>query len=393
MTDAIYLDHNATSPPLPEVADVVREASLQYGANPGSQHQAGRQARRALEDARERIGELLGARVGQTNSDRVIFTSGGTEANNLALLGLLGDRHPQGTHVAGHLITSTIEHPSVLEPAAQLELHGWRVDRVGVDEHGVTSLDQIEQALRPETSLVSLMLANNETGVLQQVAEVAQLCDVWNILQHTDAAQVVGKLPVDFTGLRLAMLSCAAHKFQGPLGIGALVVRHDVPLRATTFGGHQQADLRPGTEMVALACGMCAALECWRRDADCRCQRLSSLRDQLEQTIVANLPNAIVIGSGAKRLPNTSNIAFAGLDRQALVMALDMAGIACSTGSACASGSSELSPTLMAMGVDNEAANGAVRFSLGATTTAAEVAEASRRILSTCHRLRHLGNR
>ncbi len=389
MANSIYLDYNATSPILPEVADAVREASLQYGANPGSQHKAGRLVRCALEDTRERVGELLGARIGGRNAARVIFTSGGTEANNLALFGLLG----APSQSAKHLVTSAIEHPSILEPAGRLQQQGCQVTRVGVDEKGVARLDEIEQALRRETRLVSLMLGNNETGVLQPVAEVAQLCAARGVPFHCDAAQVVGKLPVNFAELNLSMLSCAAHKFQGPLGIGALILRHDISLRPITLGGHQQADLRPGTETVALAIGMRMALECWQREADQRRKRIASLRDRFEQLVLAELPDVIVIGQHAPRLPNTSNLAFVGLNRQALVMALDLEGVACSTGSACSSGSSELSPTLVAMGLDKKATEGAVRFSMGAGTTASEVAEAASRILCCSQRLRHLGNR
>jgi cysteine desulfurase len=182
-------------------------------------------------------------------------------------------------------------------------------------------------------------------------------------------------------------MSCAAHKFQGPLGIGALIVRHDVGLRAAQFGGHQQAGLRPGTEMLALAVGMCTALEAWCREAKERAQRLRQFRDQLEQAIVGEVPSAVVIGQRAERLPNTSNIAFVGLDRQALLMALDMAGVACSSGSACASGSSEPSPVLVAMGLEKALIDGSVRLSLGASTTAVEIEEATRRILGVCQQL------
>jgi len=384
----IYLDHNATSPILPAAADAVREASLQYGANPGSQHEPGRQARRALEDARERFAELLGARTGSTHPDRVIFTSGGTEANNLALFGLLGAKG----QAAGHLVTSAIEHPSILEPAERLQQQGCRVTRIGVNKNGIVRLDEVEQALGPETRLVSLMLGNNETGVLQPIAEVAPMCAARGIPLHSDAAQVVGKLPVHFAELGLAMLSCAAHKFRGPLGIGALVVRHDVALQPIAFGGHQQADLRPGTDTVALAIGMLTALEHRLRNVDEQHQKTASLRDHFERQIQSEIPAAVVIGQDSPRLPNTSNIAFVGLNRQALVMALDLEGIACSTGSACSSGSSELSPTLVAMGLDKQAAEGAIRFSLGTETTSAEINLACRRILRCCQRLRQAGN-
>ncbi|NOZ38920.1 MAG: cysteine desulfurase [Planctomycetes bacterium] len=401
MTNHIYLDHNATTPLLPEVADAVRDASVRYHANPGSQHQPGRQARRALEEARLQVGKLLGARTTGMNADRVIFTSGGTEAANLALFGLLGglpgpssptspasslQRAAPTASSPTHFLTSTIEHPCILESAAQLP--NCEVEQLPVDTNGVVDLDQVRRRLRPETRLVSVMLANNETGVLQPVAEIAALCAEQGIAMHSDAAQMIGKLPVDFTRLNLSAMSCAAHKFNGPLGIGALLVRHNLPLQPTLFGGHQQGGLRPGTETVALAIGMQTALECWHRTAIKNIQRIARLRDQFEQILTAELPTVEVLGSGAARLPNTSNLAFVGMNRQALLMALDQAGVACSSGSACASGSSELSPVLLAMGLKKEVIEGSIRFSLGVTTTTAEIEESCRRILSLCKRLR-----
>jgi len=379
MSEFIYLDHNATTPVLPEVADAVREASLRHGANPGSQHGPGRQARRALEEARERVGELLGACMAGVAADRVIFTSGGTEAANLAVFGLLRESDRHG-------MTSAIEHPCVLEAVEQLQ--NCEFERLGVNTDGVVDVEQLRARLRPETGLVSVMLANNETGVLQPVGEIAAICAERGVPVYTDAAQAVGKVPVDFTALNVAALSCAAHKFCGPVGIGALVLRRGVELQPRLFGGHQQAGLRPGTEMVALAIGMRTALECWQRTAAESQARLAGLRDQFERTLVAELPTVEVIGGGVARLPNTSNLAFVGINRQALVMALDQVGIACSTGSACASGSSEPSPVLVAMGLDRAIVEGSIRVSFGATTSGAEVEEACRRILSVCKRLR-----
>jgi cysteine desulfurase len=400
---AIYLDHNATAPVLPEVADAVRDAALRYGGNPASQHEAGREARRALEAAREQIGEILGARMAGMDADQVIVTSGGTEANNLALHGLLAGRHapPQprpslvGTSAASQqqrdsarLIISAIEHPSIARTAEHIASLGWQVDQLDVDARGVLRLDQAESLLASGPQLVSVMLASNETGVLQPVAEIAKLCRERGVLIHTDAVQAVGKLPVSFQELGVDALTAAAHKFHGPLGIGVLIVRHGVNLEPALRGGFQQAAMRPGTESAALAIGMQTALELWQREAAERRERMASLRDQLEQQILAGYPDAVVIGGDAPRLPHTSNIALVGLDRQALVMAFDLAGVACSTGSACASGSSEPSPALTAMGLPEAVISSAVRFSLGATTTAAEIDEAARRILRVCNHLR-----
>jgi len=315
-------------------------------------------------------------------ADRVVFTSGGTEAANLAVFGLLR----AADCPSKHFLTTAIEHPCILETADQLQ--NCEVGHLQPNTDGTIDLGQFRAQLRSETQLVSVMLANNETGVLQPVAEIAKICAEQGIAMHTDAAQAVGKLPVDFANLNVTALSCAAHKFCGPLGIGALLLRHDVPLQPTLFGGHQQAGLRPGTEMVALAVGMATALECWHSSAHETFGRLSKLRDQFEQTITAAIPSVEIIGSGAPRLPNTSNLAFVGFNRQALLMALDQVGIACSSGSACASGSSEPSPVLMAMRLEKTVVAGSVRFSLGSSTTATEIEEACRRILSVCQRLR-----
>lgn len=379
MKQVIYLDNNATTEMLPEVADAIREASLRYSANPSSQHQRGREARRVLEEARARIGQLLGLRNSGMTADRLVFTSGGTEANQLAIRGLAAK--------PGRIVVSQIEHPSVAGCLEQLEQQGWQIGRVPAKSTGEVAVEQIAEQLTPETRMVVLMLGNHETGVLQPVAEVAALCAERGIALHTDAAQVVGKLPVDFAALNVATLSCAAHKFHGPLGIAALAVRYDVTVQPMWLGGHQQAALRPGTESVALAVGMQVALECWHTAAQQRRLRMTELRDRFENTLCQEIADCGVIGADASRLPHTSNLAFRGLDRQALMMALDLEGVACSTGSACASGSSEPSPVLIGMGLPEAAIQGAIRFSLGSFTTQADVDEGCRRIIKVCNRL------
>ncbi len=381
MSDSIYLDNNATTPLLPEVADAMREAALCYPANPASQHRAGQAARRALEQARERISQILGAKTTGMDADRLYFTSGGTEANNLAILGLLAGQLP------GHFITSAIEHPSLLGPAAELERRGWQVTRIGATEDGIDNIDEFIASLRDDTRLVSIMAANNETGVLQPLAEISKLCAAHNIPFHTDAAQWVGKLPMGFHD-QFDALSFAAHKFHGPVGIGALLLRGDVAISPQLFGGHQQNAVRPGTESVALAVGMQVAFEAWHLAGATRGQRLTAMRNEFESLICAAIPAATVIGWNAPRLPNTSNIAFPGVDRQAFFLALDTAGVACSTGSACASGSSKPSPVLLAMGLKRELVEGALRFSFGALSTEEDAQEASRRIINAYQHLR-----
>ncbi|MBL8828562.1 MAG: cysteine desulfurase [Planctomycetaceae bacterium] len=369
----IYLDHNATTPVLPEVARAMHDALLAGPANPASQHQWGRRARQRIEDARETIGRLIGAQVDRFDGDRLIFTSGGTESNHLALLGLVGEP-------PGHVIASAIEHPSVGGVLEQLVERGFVVDRLPVNRHGVVEVERLDDLLRPETRLVTVMLANNETGVLQPVAEVVRKCSPRGILVHTDAVQVAGKLPVHFESLGVAAMTLAAHKLHGPVGVGALVVRRGVALRPLFSGGFQQAGLRPGTESVALAVGFEVALRQWHEERAARRERLTMLRDRFEARLRAELSNIVVHGAAVERLPHTSNIAFPGVDRQALLMALDLAGVACSTGSACASGSSEPSPVLLAMGVERGLVDASLRFSAGAQTTLAEIDEATERI-------------
>lgn len=360
-------------------------------ANPSSQHGAGRAARRVLEAAREQSMRLLGASTAGMDADRLVLTSGGTESNNLALRGLLA---PAGQATAGqadhaeppHLVISSIEHPRIDATAEALRLQGVGVDRAPVNHDGVVDVDALEALLRPTTRLVSVMLANNETGVIQPVAEIARRCAARGVPVHTDATQAVGKVEVDFRRLGVAMMTFTAHKFHGPAGVGGLLVRSGLaPLEL--LSGQAGAE-RPGTAAVALAVGMQAALEAWREEHAERQRRMTGLRDRFEQGVLAGVPETEVVGSAAERLPHTSNLAFVGLDRQALAMALDRAGVACSTGSACASGSSEPSPTLLAMGLPEAVVRGALRFSLGALTTAEEIDAAIEAIRTVCNRLR-----
>lgn len=382
----IYLDHNSTTPLLGEVATAMAEWQGTRFGNPASQHLFGRRARQALEDARDGIGHKLGARLSGRQSDQVIFTSGGTEANNLALLSIAAWHDPQAA--PSEAIISAIEHPSISAPALALERRGWTIHRLGVTSDGVMDLSQFEELLSARTRFVSVMLANNETGVIQPVAEMARRCAALGVTMHTDAVQVVGKLPVDFHALGVQLMTVAPHKFHGPLGTGALLVRDSVTLAPVLFGGFQQDGLRPGTESVALAVGFHAALAAAEREGSARTERMRGLRDRLESALVTGYEGQIVVnGAAAERLPQTSNLAFLGLERQALLMALDLAGVACSTGSACASGSSEPSPVLTAMGASKALLDSSLRFSLGTTTSSDDIEEAIRRILDVCARL------
>jgi cysteine desulfurase len=372
--DCIYLDNNATTPTLPIVWAVMRPYLTDVYGNPASAHRAGRRARQALEDARERVAALLGARP-----DEVVFTSGGTEANNLAIFGLAGDP-------PGHVIASPIEHPSVAEPLRRLEEIGFRVDYLPVDRTGVVRVEALADLLRPETRLVTVMLANNETGAVQPVA--ACLGDRPALVFHCDAVQAVGRMPVHFGRLGVTSLSLSAHKFHGPRGVGALLVRGGAKLRPLLLGGHQQRGRRPGTEPVALAVGLATALELAEREGAARRERVLALRQRLLDALRREAAPVVLNGPEERGIPHTLNLSFPGCPADVLLMSLDLAGVACSTGSACSSGSLLPSPVLKAMGVPDEVLRSAMRFSLSALLTEAEIDEAARRIVTVVRRLR-----
>jgi cysteine desulfurase len=399
--DHIFLDHNSTTPTRPEVIEAMSRCYAAGYANPASQHQPGQRARRELENARQRVAEILGADLNRHKPDRLVFTSGGTEANNLAIFGIAGGGNCGGkgdspvsaeakTGKVPRIIVSSIEHACVLEAAEHLMECGWRLDTLPVDGQGVVQparLDSLMAADAGATQLVSVMLANHETGAVQPIKELAARCCAAGVPMHTDAVAAAGKIPINFSELGVSALSVAAHKFQGPLGIGAIVLRNEVTLKPMLFGGHQQEGMRPGTESVALAFGMATALELWHEEQEEHCRKLTALRERFETGLKAGRPDVIVHSENTGRLPHTSNIAFPGLEGQILLLALDMAGVACSVGSACASGSTELSPTLRAMGLPNDVVACSLRFSLGATTTNAEIDEVVERILRVCREL------
>jgi len=381
----IYLDHNATTPTRPEVVEAMARCYAEEYANPASQHLPGQRAHRVLEDARERIAAILGADLTCPQADRLIFTASGTEANNLAVLGIAR----AGGTGPGQIIISSVEHQSIIEPAEHLLEQGWRLDTLAVTSDGLVRLENLSSLLSGQTRLVSVIWGNHETGVLQPIAELAQICHSSGVFFHSDAVQAVGKIPVNFRSSGAAAMSLATHKFQGPLGIGALLLRHDVPIAPLQFGGHQQYGIRPGTESVALVIGMLTALELWQKEQESRRNRMESLLKRFEDRLKTALPWIIIHSAAVARLPQTSNVAFPGLDAQVLLMALDTVGVACSVGSACSSGSTELSPVLRAMGLSNEIVASSLRFSLGPTTTQAEIDEAVSRIVRVCLEIRN----
>jgi cysteine desulfurase len=354
----IYLDHNATTTLLPEALDAMRP-HLSASGNPASSHRFGRHARQALEDAREQIAALCDA-----HADEVIFTSGATEANNLALFGLV-------PRELGVIVTSAIEHPCVLEPVRQLGC-----EHVMLPTTPAGCVDP-ERAVFPErTGLVSVMLANHETGAIQPVAQLAERLD-GRAPFHCDAAAAAGKMPIAFHRLGVTSLSFSGHKLHGPPGIGVLLVKRRARLRPLLWGGHQQQGRRPGTEPVALAVGLAAALAWCERHRERNHAKMLALRQCFLQRLQLAAPMVV---NGAEGLPHTINVSFPGCPADVLLMKLDLAGVACSTGSACSSGSLLPSPVLQAMGLPADLLRSAMRFSLSALQSEAEVAEAADRI-------------
>jgi cysteine desulfurase len=374
MTALIYLDNNATTPMLPAVLEAMRPYLGDVYGNPASGHAAGRRARQALEDARELTADRLGA-----FPDEVVFTSGATEANNLALLGLCGEP-------PGHLLASPVEHPSVHEPLRRLVDAGFVLDLVGVDGGGIVHPETLAGAVREDTRLMAVMLANHETGAVQPVAALAGAV-AGRALFHCDAVQAVGKVGVDFHALGVSMLSLSAHKFHGPKGVGALLVRRGLDLRPRAWGGHQQQGRRPGTEPVALAVGLAAALDLAVREMGERRAKVLALRRRLLGHLRAAAAPVVVNGPD-DGLPHTLNVSFPPLPGDLLLMSLDLAGVACSTGSACSSGSLLPSPVLAAMGVPDDVLRSAMRFSLSALLSEADIDDAAGRIAAVVQRLR-----
>ena len=379
--DTIYLDNNATTQVDPRVTEAMVECQRVGSANPASQHAAGREARRQLETARDQICGYLGGRLTPAAADRVILTSGGTEANNLALRGLVGEP-------PGRIVVSAVEHPSVHGPAAALDRLGFDVVRLPVDPDGVVCWQQLPDLLTPDTRLVSVMLANHETGALQPVRRIAKLCETAGVCMHTDAVQAVGKIDVDFRALGVNAMTVSAHKFHGPVGVGALLLQSSIHVDPLLLGGLQQWGYRPGTESLSLAIGLERALALWQREAHRRYEQLATMRDRFERLVTQRISQVVVNGQQAQRVPHTANISFSGIDRQLLFMALDQAGVFCSTGSACASGSSEPSPVLRAMGLSDALVEAALRFSVSSYTSAPDVDLAVDRIVKICNHLR-----
>lgn len=354
----VYLDHNATTPLHPKVREAMLPWLGELHGNPSSIHRFGQVARNAVEEAREKVAALIGARPPE-----IVFTGSGTESNNAVMFGL----------TVGHLVISSIEHPSVREGAARLERLGMEVTRVSPGPDGVVPAREMIAALRPDTQLVCLMLANNELGTIQPVAEVGNACRERGIPVLCDAVQAVGKIPVDVRRLGADYLVLGAHKFHGPLGAAALWVRKGLPLTSLLVGGSQERRRRASTENVPAIVGLGAAAEAAREELDERRVHLASLRDRFEERLPERVPGAIVHCASSPRLPNTSHVAFPGVEGESLLIRLDLAGYAVSTGSACSSGTVEPSKTLLAIGLSRDEALSSLRISFGITNRIDEV--------------------
>ncbi|MBN1815170.1 MAG: cysteine desulfurase NifS [Anaerolineae bacterium] len=360
----IYMDHNATTPLREEVLEAMLPYLREEFGNASSLHHFGIQARRAVERARESVAAALGARPRE-----VVFTGCGTESDNQAIKGVaLANRHK-----GDHIITSRVEHKAVLETCQYLEKHGFRVTYLPVDEYGLVSPENVTQTISDETILVSVMFANNEVGTIQPIAEIAEVCREQGVTFHTDAVQAVGKLPVDVEALGIDLLSLSAHKFYGPKGVGALVVRKGVRIDPLLHGGHQEWGRRAATENVAGIVGLGRALELRLDEMAAEAERLTALREQLYTGLVERIDHVIPNGHPTQRLPGTLSVCFDYIEGEAIIMGLDLEGIAVPSGSACTSASLEPSHVLLAMGVHPAVAQGSIRFSLGRGNTEEDV--------------------
>jgi len=357
----LYLDYNASTPLDEAVTAAMTECMAGMPGNPSSTHQFGRASRARLDNAREQVAALAGVQPPQ-----VIFTGGGSEANNLALHAVTAEKP------AARLAVSKIEHPSILEPARALTGRGWQLDLIDVDEQCRVTTQALAAKLHPDTRLVSVMAANNETGVIQDIAGLADQARSAGVIFHTDAIQAAGKIALDFESSGVHLLTLSAHKIYGPKGVGALIVDKSLQLAPLIYGGGQEKGLRAGTENVAGIVGFGVAAELAKTLLEQRAAHTRGLRDRLEQGLACYAEITVFAGN-ADRLPNTVQLAVAGIDGETLLMQLDRAGIAVSSGSACASGKNEASHVLMAMGVDADIARGAIRISLGKDTTESDI--------------------
>jgi cysteine desulfurase len=361
----IYLDYNATTPLAPEVIEAVTRATRDIFGNASSIHRFGQHAKAELDDSRSAVATLLGG-----DPSEVVFTSGGTEADNFAIRGAAEALEPTGRR---HLIASAIEHEAVLNTFRALARRGWRTTLLPVDQSGVVAADRLREAITADTALVSVMHANNEIGTIQPIAALADIAHAHGALMHTDAVQSAGKIPLDVRTLGVDLLSLSAHKFNGPKGAGTLWIKRGTRMQPTMTGGKHERNRRAGTENVPAIAGLGVAARLAHHKLSAEGARVAALRDRLETQILAAVPGSVVNGARDARVPNTTNISFDRVEAESLLIALDLEGIAVSTGSACSSGTLEPSHVLKAMGLPPHRTQNSLRFSLGMYSTDAEV--------------------
>ena len=360
----IYFDHNATTPVLDEVFEAMVPFLKEQWGNPSSIHWAGRGTRKAVEDARERVAALLNCAPLE-----LIFTSSGTEGDNHAIKGLAYAQKNKGNHI----ITTKVEHPAVLSTCKHLQKEGFEVTYLDVDKDGLLDLEELTKAITPKTILISVMFANNETGVIFPIKEIGRIAKEKGVAFHTDAVQAAGKIKIDVQDLNVDLMTISGHKLYAPKGVGALFIKRGTRLVPLIHGGHQERNRRGGTENVAGIVAMGKAAEIAMRDMDKEVEHLQVLKERLEKGMADKVPHIKVNGHADKRLPNTSNISFEFVEGESLLLNLDMKGIAASSGSACTSGSLEPSHVLVSMGLTHELSHGSVRFSLGKSNTIEEI--------------------
>ncbi len=360
----IYLDYNATTPVHPEVIKAMTPCFAENFGNPSSFYRIGRETKAMLHNARGKIAACIGADTGE-----IYFTAGGTEADNMAVRGIARLLKERGNHI----ITSSVEHHAVFKTCTALEKEGFEVTFLPVDSAGRVDPEALSKSITSRTILVSIMAANNETGVIQPVEEIGAITEEKNILFHTDAVQAAGKIPIDVTALKVDLLSLTGHKLYGPKGVGALYIKKGISVEPIITGGSHEGDLRAGTENVAGIMGFAEAVRIAKDTLDDESKRLRLLRDRLEEGLAKNVPDICINGCSAPRIPNTSNITFMAVDGESVLLHLDLKDIYASSGSACATGSADPSHVLRAMGIGSREAQSSVRFSLGKETTEADI--------------------
>jgi cysteine desulfurase len=381
VTRRVYLDNAATTPVHPEVVEEMLPYFTEKFGNPSSIHSFGREAKQAIDKARDQVASALGAK-----SEEIFFTGGGSEADNWAIKGVAFANRDKGNHI----ITTKIEHHAVLHTCEYLEEHGFEVTYLDVDEYGMIKIDQLKEAINDRTILITIMFANNEIGTIQPVEEIGRIAKEKGIYFHTDAVQAVGNVPIDVNKLNIDLLSMSAHKIRGPKGVGVLYIRKGVKIHNLIHGGAQERKRRAGTENVASVVGLGKAIELATENLDIHIQRLTHLRDKLIKGITEKVEYVRLNGHPTKRLPNNVNMSFEFIEGESLLLSLDMVGIAASSGSACTSGSLDPSHVLLAIGLSHETAHGSLRLSLGDITTEEDIDYVLEQLPSIVERLRSM---